>query len=147
MSFDIPQIGKNVVKYIGKYPGKIDELAVGIGKKFPNEAEAISRYVLKSDALSLEQRIKFASKLYYGYDFSYHAIQRIAQRNIDVLKVFDILRNTKPFEYFHEGVMKRGYYDKSSKVFIGQIKSSRTITTVIDNVEQSYINNLLKTIK
>jgi RHS repeat-associated protein len=79
-----------------------------------------------------------------GYNFTDHAIKRIAERNVNGSKVINILQNTKPIQYFHEGVMKNGYYDSVSKIFIGQVQSSGKITTIIDNVKPSYINNLLK---
>ena len=80
------------------------------------------------------------------YDFSDHAVMRIAQR-VGVGnegKLTNILENVKPIEYFHEGVQKLGYYDAAVKTFIGQIKDTGTITTVITEATQNYVNNLIK---
>jgi RHS repeat-associated protein len=79
-----------------------------------------------------------------SYKFTDHAIMRIAQR-VGVgneSKVINAL-NMKPFQYFHEGVQKLGYYDPSSKILVGQVKSSSAITTIITNVSKNYVNNLI----
>jgi RHS repeat-associated protein len=82
-----------------------------------------------------------------GYNFSDHAIQRISERGINPTNVINTLQNSKPFQYFHEGTMKYGYYDSATKTFIGQIQNTGKITTVINNVGTNYISNLIKTIK
>ena len=80
------------------------------------------------------------------YKFSDHSIMRIAQK-LGVGnegRITNMLANIKPFEYFHEGIQKLGYYDPLSQIFIGQIKDTQLITTVITTVSKNYINNLLK---
>jgi hypothetical protein len=80
------------------------------------------------------------------YDFGGHAIRRIAER-IGVGnegQVVNVLNNAKPFGYFHDGMQKLGYYDSVSKIFIGQIKDSGNITTIITNASQKYVNGLIK---
>jgi histidinol phosphatase-like PHP family hydrolase len=81
-----------------------------------------------------------------SYKFTDHSIQRIAQK-IGVgneKSVINTLQNSKPFEYFHDGVHKLGYYNPLTKIFVGQAKDSGNIITVITNVGKNYINNLLK---
>ena len=75
--------------------------------------------------------------------FSTHAIQRIAQR-IGVGNENTVLSTLKkqPFEYLHDGASKMGYYDAASRIFVGQIKDTGKITTVITNASQKYVNNL-----
>jgi hypothetical protein len=79
------------------------------------------------------------------YNFSTHAVRRIAERiGVGNEGLISGMLSTKPFEYIHQGVEKLGYYNEATKVFIAQIKDSKVITTVIDNVEKSYIANLIK---
>lgn len=49
----------------------------------------------------------------------------------------------KGLSYYNEGagVYRTGYYDCGSRVFVGT--SGSRITTVINNVKQNYINNLM----
>ncbi len=78
------------------------------------------------------------------YKFSEHSIERIAQK-VGVgneSKVLNTLQQ-KPFEYFHEGANKLGYYNEATKIFVAQAKDSGVITTVINNVSKNYINNLI----
>ena len=48
----------------------------------------------------------------------------------------------KPFDYFHDNTWKNGYYDPGSKVFVGQMKDTGEVTTVINNAKPNYIDNL-----
>ena len=77
-----------------------------------------------------------------GYNnFSDHALQRMAERNISPDRVVNLLQNSKPFEYFHDGATKLGYYDKGSQLFVAQLKAGEVVT-VITNASQRYVNNL-----
>jgi hypothetical protein len=51
-----------------------------------------------------------------------------------------VVTNQQPFRYFHNGVWKTGYYDSSSRVFVGTVDD--TVTTVINNATPKYIQNL-----
>ncbi len=75
-------------------------------------------------------------------DISNHARIRMQERGISQSQVQKTVENNKPFDYYHERTWKQGYYDQKTRVFVGQVKDSGRITTVIDNVKQSYINNL-----
>ncbi len=77
--------------------------------------------------------------------FDDHAIMRMVQRNVDVGTVNRVMNLSKPFSYFHDGVMKNGYYDEASRVFVGQIQSSGLVKTVITNVTPNYVENLKRT--
>ena len=46
----------------------------------------------------------------------------------------------EPFDYFYNGGWQTGYYDASSRVFVGSVNGQ--ITTVINNVKPNYISNL-----
>ena len=47
-----------------------------------------------------------------------------------------------PFPYFHEVVWKTGFYDPTSRIFLGTVGGR--VTTVIDRVKPGYISNLQK---
>lgn len=72
---------------------------------------------------------------------SNHAMQRMSERGISQEQVKNTMQQ-KPFEYFHDSSWKNGYYDASTKVFVGQAKGSGQVTTVINNASPNYINNL-----
>jgi RHS repeat-associated protein len=74
-------------------------------------------------------------------DYDEHAILRMAERNVSVDRVENLL-HTKPFEYFHDGQTKLGYYDEASKLFVAQSKAGHVIT-VISNASQKYVNGLI----
>lgn len=76
-----------------------------------------------------------------------HALARMEERGIGFEQVQKILTDNTPFKYIHEGIEKVGYYEEKTKVFVGQIKESKVITTVINNVKESYVNNLKKTVE
>lgn len=52
----------------------------------------------------------------------------------------DIVSSQRGFDYFHDGVWKRGCFDQSRRVFIGTYQGH--VTTVIDDVTSNYIRNL-----
>ena len=71
-----------------------------------------------------------------------HALERLAQRGISQAQVQAVVRKANPFTYIHDGVMKTGYYDPVSKIFVGEVEG--TITTVF-KTSARYIENLIKT--
>jgi len=75
-------------------------------------------------------------------DFSTHASKRMQERNISAEQVKNIMDNNESFNYFHDNKWKTGYYDSNNKIFIGQGQDTGKITTVIDNVKQSYVDKL-----
>jgi hypothetical protein len=120
--------GKGIIKAVGggvyKDFTKIDRFGPQLGAKMNQVANNLSGEV---------------------YKFSDHSIERIVQK-IGVgneVKVLDALK-TQPFEYFHDGLEKLGYIDSVTRTFVGQIKDSKVITTVINNVGKNYKNNLIK---
>jgi RHS repeat-associated protein len=75
-----------------------------------------------------------------GLELSEHAAARIAQRGVSLEKVESVVQTAKAFTYKHEGVLKTGYYDAASKIFVAA-KDGR-VRTVITNVKPKYIENL-----
>jgi len=55
-------------------------------------------------------------------------------------QVQSIIQNIQPFEYFHEGIWKSGYYDPISKIFVARV--DKLVRTVIANVKPQYVENL-----
>jgi uncharacterized protein RhaS with RHS repeats len=68
-----------------------------------------------------------------------HAAMRLAQRGISD-EDLDAALDQVPFKYFYNGAWQTGYYDSSTGVFAGTVNGQ--ITTVIDNVNPNYIQNL-----
>lgn len=100
-----------------------------------NTATGSARYVVDSDGVV---RI-FVNE--GTLEVSSHAAKRITQRGLTVDLVDDLVSTQKPFDYFHAGVWKVGYYDEAQRVFVGSVDG--TITTVIDNATPNYIRNLM----
>ena len=73
-------------------------------------------------------------------EVSEHAARRITERGLTVGTLDDVVSTQKPFDYFHDGVWKVGFYDAAQGGFVGSVGD--TITTVITDVTPSYINNL-----
>ena len=68
-----------------------------------------------------------------------HAALRMTQRGISIDAAESTLGQPS-FQYFHQGVWKTGYYDPSSRIFIGTVDGR--LTTVINNASPNYIANL-----
>jgi hypothetical protein len=60
-----------------------------------------------------------------------YALQRMEQRGISVNQLNATLQQ-KPFEYFHDGLWKLGYYDPATQIFVAVYDG--VIKTVINNV-------------
>ena len=103
------------------------------------QADKISKVSESSRALMVRgpQAINFTS----------HALQRMAERNVNMAQVQRTFQTANPFQYFHDGALKTGYYDQVSRIFVGEIAGTGKITTVITNITKNYINNLRNTLK
>ena len=75
----------------------------------------------------------------YTQDFSGHALKRLADRKVTEAQVQKALQST-PFPYYHEGILKWGYYDKASKIFVAVVDGD--VVTVLRDITQQYIRNL-----
>lgn len=73
-------------------------------------------------------------------NFSDHAVERMAQREVTREAAENVVNTAKPFTYIHDGVSKTGYYDEAAQIFVGE--ANGTITTVISPASPSYIRNL-----
>ncbi len=120
---------------LGTYQGyrpAYDDLASGSplaarGARFVTNAAGETRIFLHGAEQTLE--------------VSSHAAQRITQRGVSLDAVEEVISSQKPFQYFHDGVSKTGFYDPASQLFVGSVDG--TITTVIPGATPNYINNLL----
>lgn len=65
------------------------------------------------------------------------------RRNVSLSQVADTIKNNPAVEYFHEGVMKNGFRDAASKLFVGATQDAGKITTVIANTSRNYLSNLV----
>jgi hypothetical protein len=74
-------------------------------------------------------------------EISEHALLRMARREVSVPQLEEALR-AQPFQYYHEGVWKAGYYDPVSRIFVGELQGK--VLTVISDVKPQYIENLLR---
>lgn len=72
-------------------------------------------------------------------EVSEHAALRMAERGISIDSAEAALTQS-PFQYTLDGVVRMGYYDPVSRVFVGTV--DETVTTVIGNVKPQYIENL-----
>lgn len=68
-----------------------------------------------------------------------HAALRMTQRGVSI-EAAEAALAQRPFQYFHQNVWKTGYYDPTSKVFLGSV--SGRVTTVIGRASANYIANL-----
>ncbi len=98
---------------------------------------------IEAGTQSIQQALPGAqSAAQSAVQFSPHALERMTQRGVAMDQVQTIMNTAKPFQYFHNGVWKTGFYDPVSKIFVGQV--DEVITTVITNVKPQYIENLQK---
>jgi hypothetical protein len=72
-------------------------------------------------------------------DVSAHAAERMTGRGLSIEAVESTLKNPS-FPYWHEGAWKTGYYDPSTRAFVGTVNGQ--VTTVIGKASPNYINNL-----
>lgn len=118
----------------------------GSPKTFINspQAKEIDFYVLPSGKTfqgkeMLEYYENFPKQI-SGIRISDHFIRRSYERQIDLSIITKIIENqSNKFEYYHRGEWKTGYYDSTTNTFIGQADS---YTTIINNIDIRYINNL-----
>jgi len=76
----------------------------------------------------------------YGVRLSDHAIERMAGRDVGINQVRQMIAQITPFNYYHQGEWKLGYYDPVNRIFVGRVGD--VITTVIADVKPQYIENL-----
>jgi len=79
-----------------------------------------------------------------GFQVGVHAFQRIFERGVSYAQLDQVLQ-AQPFNYFHDGVWKIGYYDPVLRILVGTLNG--VITTVITNVKPGYIVNLQKVVR
>lgn len=60
----------------------------------------------------------------FGIKFSPHALERLDQRGISLETAKNVIKNNQPFQYFHDGVLKTGYYDRELGIFVGRIHNT-----------------------
>ena len=68
-----------------------------------------------------------------------HAALRMTQRGVSIDAAESTL-SQQPFRYYHQDVWKTGYYDPTSRLFLGTVDGR--VTTVITRATPTYINNL-----
>jgi hypothetical protein len=68
-----------------------------------------------------------------------HALERMESRGMSTEDIEAALEQDS-FQYFYDGGWRTGFYDASGGTFVGSVDG--TITTVINNVKPSYIQNL-----
>jgi len=73
------------------------------------------------------------------YRLTEHAVERMTKRHISANDIQEVISKGEKFSYLHEDIIKTGYYSHERKMFIA---FTDKITTVIDDVEIKYINNL-----
>lgn len=66
-----------------------------------------------------------------------HAALRMAERGVSIDAVQSSL-SQQPFRYLHQDVWKTGYYDPTSRLFLGTVGGR--VTTVITSATPTYIN-------
>jgi hypothetical protein len=72
-------------------------------------------------------------------EVSEHAALRLTQRGISIDEAEATLAQDS-FQYLHQNVWKTGYYDSTTRIFLGSV--SGKVTTVIKDASLKYINNL-----
>jgi RHS repeat-associated protein len=123
---------------LGAAGGALGRLAArGAGRLLSGGAARGARFVTNAAG---ETRI-FLRGAEGTLEVSSHAAQRITQRGLSLDAVEEVISAQNPFQYFHNGVWKTGFYDPASQVFVGS--ANGTIRTVIPGATQNYINNLL----
>jgi len=80
-------------------------------------------------------------------EFSNHAVQRLIERGVSVEQASQVIGKSQPFKYFHDNLVKIGYYDKASGIFIATDGVTNEIITVITDVSEQYITNLQKIVQ
>ena len=108
--------------------------AVGQGFRVPSVPWGRARFVVDPSG---------KTRIFLGggkLEVSDHAAQRITQRGLTLDAVEGVVTQQQPFRYFHEGVWKIGYYDPTSRIFVGTVDD--TLSTVINNATPKYIRNL-----
>lgn len=64
-----------------------------------------------------------------GLEVGTHTRLRMRERCISLDEINKTVMNNKPFRYFHKGVWKVGYYNRSTNLFVGTVGNK--VTTVM----------------
>lgn len=67
----------------------------------------------------------------------------MVKRGVAPSQVQATTQNSQAFDYFHEGTVKTGYRDSQTGLFVGEVKGTGKITTVITNTSSNYQQNLV----
>ena len=65
------------------------------------------------------------------------------ERNISIQQIEAAFRRGELFAYVHENLVKIGYYDSASKVFIAVDQLHKKVLTLIHGVPEQYVQRLL----
>jgi hypothetical protein len=63
-----------------------------------------------------------------GLEVTEHAGKRMVQKGIPLDEIDSAVLNNAPFNYFHQGAWKTGYYDRGLNLFVGSVNGK--VTTV-----------------
>jgi len=117
----------------------IDAAAGGAGLNRAAESESGLTFAVDSAG---DTTVSLRTAAGDTFEFSPHSLERLAQRGVSIDDASALLGDSsKSFQYFHDGAWKTGFYDPSSRLFIGTANGN--VTTVIGNASQNYINNLM----
>jgi hypothetical protein len=106
-----------------------------------DEAKAVKGVLGVTDEVKLLEKYHVIKIENTTLNVSEHAIERMKFRDISISDIKEVVTKGQKFSYFHEGEMKTGYYSEEKRLFIGYTDK---ITTVIDQVNRNYINNIKK---
>lgn len=125
----------------------IGTLANGAAPALTSITASIGQDIKNGEYLSAVDKASWfvpgASVEKLGFKFSSHALKRLAQRGITGKLVYNLMRNTKPFTYYHEGLYKTGYYDRTTNLFVG-VYGNEIKTIFYPSQGIKYIQNLQK---
>lgn len=72
-----------------------------------------------------------------------HAAQRMLQREVTTQNIQSVIRMGQIFAYRHSQLIKIGYYDEATKLFLAVDQRHKQVITVIGNVPKIYIERLI----
>lgn len=74
---------------------------------------------------------------------SRHAAERMFQRGVSKLNIQETVESGRLFAYSHGNLVKIGYYYPAQRIFIAVDRFHNNIITVIRNVPERYVTELL----
>lgn len=104
-----------------------------VGKK-PQPLYALAVSYLTHNIIPVGQRTLYVTD---------HAALRMIQRSVGFQNIQHVVRVGKLFAYRHSNLIKIGYYDEVSKLFIAVDQRHRKIVTVIAGVPAQYVTKLI----